>query len=228
MDHELITATEAENISLLTLGEALLIGITGLSVFMGMLAALIFVWTPSFGLPRPEVRAIDISLECLAVGISGYLTILVLSKGRVRGFWSGIQWNASTIPMSAFALLGLLGSLVLRAVRTGEFIPSQMLGLHMSWRMLVVILLSSCLLEPLLEEIYFRGILFVGLTSRLDAAKSIFIVTVIFDVLHAQHAFIVLPFAIAVAIVRVWTRSTANCVALHAAYNLGVILWGVS
>jgi membrane protease YdiL (CAAX protease family) len=129
--------------------------------------------------------------------------------------------------MIVLGVVGLLGSLVLRAVRTRQVVPDSVSGLHSGALLLVLVLLRTFLLQPLLEEVYFRGILFAGIESRFDAAKSIFIVTVIFDLGHAQHQWIVLPFAITVGIVRVPTRSTANCFALHAAYNLGVILWGV-
>jgi membrane protease YdiL (CAAX protease family) len=227
MDEELPPANEAICLEPWTLGDAILLGFIGVFVFIVTLAALNFLWRPTFGLPRLEARMLDVNLECLAVGTAGYLSILMLRKRAIEGFWSSIEWNASPIPIVAFAVVGLLGSLVLRAVRTGQVVPDRMVGLYGSGLLLVLILLSTFLLQPILEEVYFRGILFAGIASKLDIVKSIFIVTVIFDLVHAQHQLIVLPFAIAVGIVRVSTRSTANCFALHAAYNLGVILWGI-
>jgi hypothetical protein len=226
MDEELPQANDAVCFARWTLGEAILLGLIGVFVFVMTLAALSFVWRPTSGLPRSEGRMLDVNLECFAVGVGGYLSILMLRKRRVEGFWSSIEWNASTIPMIAFAVVGLLGSLVLRGVRTSQLVPERIVGLYGSG-LLVLLLLSAFLLQPILEEVYFRGILFAGIASKLDTAKSIFIVTVIFDLVHAQHRLIVLPFAIAVGIVRVSTRSTANCFAMHAAYNLGVILWDV-
>jgi len=226
MDEASPQASGAVSFASWTLSEAILLGFIGVFVFMIVLAALIFVWRPTFGLPRPEARVLDINLECLAVAAGGYLSILFW-KGRVGGFWQSIEWKASTIPMIAFAVAGLLGSLVLRAVSTGQVLPERMVGVYGSGLLLALILLSTFLLQPILEEVYFRGILFEGIASKLNTAKSIFIVTVIFDLVHAQHQLIVLPFAIAVGIVKVSTRSTANCFAMHAAYNLGVILWGV-
>jgi hypothetical protein len=227
MDEELPRANDAACFAPWTLGEAILLGFIGVFLFTMTLAALNFVWRPTFGLPQSEARMLDVNLECFAIGVVGYLSILMLRKGRVEGFWSSIEWNASTIPMIAFAVLGLLGSLVLRAVSTRQLAPERIVGLYGSVLLLILILLSAFLLQPILEEVYFRGILFAGIASKLDSAKSIFIVTVIFDLVHAQHRLMVLPFAIAVGIVRVSTRSTANCFAMHAAYNLGVILWGV-
>jgi membrane protease YdiL (CAAX protease family) len=210
-----------------TLSEAIFLGSIGVLVFTITLAALLFVWRPTYGLARPEARTLDVILECLAVAAAGYVSILAFRKRHVECFWQGIEWNASTIPMIGFCVVGLLGSLVLRALSTRQVLPEHMVGVRGSGLLLVLILLSTFLLQPILEEIYFRGILFAGIASRLDTAKSIFIVTVIFDLVHAQHQLIVLPFAIAVGIVKVSTRSTANCFAMHAAYNLGVIFWGV-
>jgi membrane protease YdiL (CAAX protease family) len=227
MDEASPQANEAVRFAPWTLTEAILVGSIGIFVFMITLTALIFVWRPTFGLPRPEARTLKVIFDCLAMAAAGYLSILAFRKRRVEGFWQSIEWNASTIPMIAFALVGLLGSLVLRAVRTRQVLPDRMVGVYGSVLLLMLILLSTFLLQPILEEIYFRGILFAGIASKLDTAKSIFIVTVIFDLVHMQHALIVLPFAIAVGIVKVSTRSTANCFAMHAAYNLGVILWGV-
>lgn len=227
MDEALPQANEPVCFHPWTLREAILLGFIGLFIFMITLAALTLVWRPTFGLSQPEARILDVNLDCLAMAAGGYLSILALRKRLVEGFWQSIEWNASTIPIITFALTGLLGSLVLRAVSTRHFLPERMVGVYGSGLLLVIILLSTFLLQPILEEVYFRGILFAGIASKLDTAKSIFIVTVIFDLIHAQHHLIVLPFAIAVGIVKASTRSTANCFAMHAAYNSGVILWGV-
>jgi membrane protease YdiL (CAAX protease family) len=226
MDQELPTS-DAACFAPWSLGEALIIGLIGLFVFVGTLAALNFIWRPIFGLSRFETQVLDVNIESLAIGAAGYLSVLIWRKRAVEGFWQSIEWSASPIQMITFAVVGLIASLGLRAAMTRQLIPGRLSGLHSGALLFALILSSAFLMQPILEEVYFRGILFAGIASKLDTAKSIFLVTVIFDLGHPQHRLIVLPIAIALGITRVSTRSTANCFALHAAYNLGVILWGV-
>jgi membrane protease YdiL (CAAX protease family) len=103
------------------------------------------------------------------------------------------------------------------------------LSLHVTVldRPLLLVIIGVVLLEPLTEEIYFRGILFCGLKSKMNAGLSAGIVTAIFAFLHPQHQLIVLPVALTLGAFRVVGRSTCSCFALHLVYNLTVLLWGV-
>lgn len=74
--------------------------------------------------------------------------------------------------MIAFAVVGLLGSLVLRAVSTRQVVPERMVGVYGSGLLLVLILLGTFLLQPILEEVYFRGILFAGSPSKWTLRKA--------------------------------------------------------
>jgi uncharacterized protein len=85
---------------------------------------------------------------------------------------------------------------------------------------------SDVFVQPAVEEIYFRGILFLALAQKFGRLAAIAVVTVIFAVMHpAGYRLNVIPVAIALGIVRLRTRSVASCFALHASYNLFLVLY---
>jgi membrane protease YdiL (CAAX protease family) len=55
--------------------------------------------------------------------------------------------------------------------------------------------LGMVTLQPLIEETYFRGVLFESLSKRIDPLHAITIVTVVFVMLHVQHRLVVVPVA---------------------------------
>jgi len=79
--------------------------------------------------------------------------------------------------------------------------------------------------QPAAEEIYFRGILFAGLARKFGNIPSIAVVTVLFCVAHPQHWFTVLPAAVLLGAMRLYTGSVKACFACHAAYNLSLVLF---
>jgi membrane protease YdiL (CAAX protease family) len=79
--------------------------------------------------------------------------------------------------------------------------------------------------QPAAEEIYFRGILFAGLARKFGNIPSIAVVTVLLCVAHPQHWFTVLPAAVLLGAMRLYTGSVKACFACHAAYNLSLVLF---
>jgi membrane protease YdiL (CAAX protease family) len=74
---------------------------------------------------------------------------------------------------------------------------------------------------------YYRGILFLALSARFGDRAAITVVTVIFALMHALHRIYVLPIAIVLGVARLKTGSVASCFALHASYNLFLVLYQV-
>jgi membrane protease YdiL (CAAX protease family) len=173
-----------------------------------------------------EVNASTIILCDLGAAGVGHLLIRLL-RGRESGdFWRSIGWHYSS-GGAVVALLGGLGAtLLMRYALTGHLT----IGLNPALRinaLFLLVVLGTVVVEPLIEEIYFRGILFTGLATRIGTWVSICIVTLAFILLHVQHRWIVLPISIVLGCVRLYTKSTASCFALHVGYNLGVLLWGI-
>lgn len=86
---------------------------------------------------------------------------------------------------------------------------------------------SAVFLQPVVEEVYFRGILFAALSRRFSAQSSITAVTILFIILHPGHRLDVLPIAIALGIMRLATNSVSSCFVLHASYNFFLALYQI-
>ncbi len=178
------------------------------------------------GFSTSEANASTIVLSYAVAACVGYLLTKLLHADGSRGFWASIEWHYSKRVAGVAVLGGLCAAILMRFAVTGhvtvELIPSSRMSV-----LFALVLLGTVIIEPLVEEVYFRGILFAGLAGRVGSVVSICIVTLAFVLLHVQHRWIVLPIAILLGVLRLYKRSTASCFALHAAYNLGVVLWGI-
>lgn len=90
--------------------------------------------------------------------------------------------------------------------------------------------MAICFAPPI-EEFLFRGVLFQGLASAWGVMASATMVTVLFALFHLPETLSYWPAIIAVTImaviamaVRLKTRSLGPSIALHAAYNAGLVL----
>ena len=166
----------------------------------------------------------------LAIVLSSLVAGAILVRtARLHGFenfWDALEWNpgrsvvGSLIGGAALAILYEVG-LRFATGSTGEF-REYPLFLSVG----VYIVFDVCIL-PAIEEIYFRGILFLALSRRLSELVAISIVTVVFSLLHTGYQLHIIPIAIALAVTRIRTRSVACCFAMHASYNLFLMLYQV-
>jgi membrane protease YdiL (CAAX protease family) len=206
---------------------AVAIGVSGLAGFIVTVIALATVDRTlhlTLHLSTYEAQALDVVIECAATICAGYVATVATGRCSLRGFFSSIQWRARYSAIASFSMLGLCLSLIVRYVITQHFVLRIDGGGDM---LIALIVLGTVILQPFIEELYFRGVLFTSLAERLGPLFGIIVVTVLFVFFHPQHHWIVLPISIVIGIVRICTQSTANCFALHAGYNLGVVLWGI-
>ncbi len=180
---------------------------------------------PRDELSRRDFLALETILYCVTTVSVTCLFLVIAWKLPLRDFWDSIHWRWTSSIILVCSVIGILSSVLMhyalaRNLAVGPV--SSTAGL------IVAIGLGTVVLQPLLEEIYFRGILFESLSFKMGSIWSISIVTALFVLMHAQHQWIVLPIAILLAVTRIATRSTACCFALHAAYNLGMVVWQLS
>jgi len=90
--------------------------------------------------------------------------------------------------------------------------------------------LTALLVAPAVEELVFRGVLLAGFTASLGRLGAATLVTVLFAAAHSMEALAYWPALVMVAVVgaaAVTVRLTANsllpAIALHVAYNLGIV-----
>lgn len=90
--------------------------------------------------------------------------------------------------------------------------------------------LTALLLAPPIEELLFRGVLFEGFANSWGQARAAIAVTAIFTAFHLPEIRAYWPAIVGVAVVatitmvlRLVTRSIGPTIALHAAYNFGLV-----
>ena len=207
-----------------SLSQALIVGAAGAIGFIATLVGLTY-FPPTYSLPRHEYQAMNVIILCVATVIVGYFGVRFLKRRSADSFWETIRWNRSDLQCAAFVGIGLSFSLLFRYAMT-RHLAIKVASLSND-RLFILVFVGAVVLQPIIEEVYFRGILFAALENRFTSLISLIIVTLTFASLHPGHQWIVLPISVLLGITRITTRSTANCFALHAAYNLGVTLWGI-
>jgi membrane protease YdiL (CAAX protease family) len=209
--------------------EAALIGVAGFLVAMTLLflATLeIERYQLNLKFSTYQLSAGSSLISLIGTGlILGPIVLLIVNRRRLGGGWrESIEWNGGKYVLQSIASGGafaILFSLVLTRVygTAGNFHDTP-LALSLS-----LYFLTAVFVEPAMEEIYFRGILFLALARKIGRVNSIIVITVIFTLMHPGHRLNILPIATLLGIVRLKTNSVASCFALHASYNLFLVLY---
>ena len=94
--------------------------------------------------------------------------------------------------------------------------------------LLGTILTNLCVLAPIAEELFFRGWLYTGLRARFSFWPSYLATAALFAAIHwyasVAHMLRVLPLAAVLGLAREWKGSIKPTIALHAVYNLTIVL----
>ncbi len=150
---------------------------------------------------------------------------------------TAIGWTRVSARQAARAALTGLG-LVLAFALAGRVLPTppHELGplgriaaaggwLRVGWAVLAVAI------APPVEELVFRGVLYSGLAARWTSSRAGFVTTMIFVAMHATEIGAYWPAWVAIGVLstlaaraRAATGSLIPAVALHASYNLGLVL----
>ena len=85
--------------------------------------------------------------------------------------------------------------------------------------------LGAVLLQPFVEEAYFRGVLFVALDEKLGSIGAVITTSLLFAAMHPLHRLTTLPMAFILGVAKVKMRSVAACFVLHATYNIGILFF---
>jgi membrane protease YdiL (CAAX protease family) len=93
----------------------------------------------------------------------------------------------------------------------------------------IIAIVRGCLIVPIFEEVFFRGVLLSWLRSRLNVHGAIFVMAALFALMHgslvvAPYVFI---FAVVAGYVRVRTGSTFNTIVMHSLNNLLLLYVGL-
>ncbi len=203
-----------------------------------VVAAVIFVlWQLSAGLfllmpPRLAVfwliAVAALFLWCHALA-EGWSTARGRATERIRAIpraaWRWIAVLAPVMSAGALAMWMVITSLHLARDRP---LPRQLVeyGERPGGTLVLVMVIAG--LAPLLEEFAFRGWMQRPMERRFGAPAAIGVTSVLFALAHLEPGGIAIRVAGGIALgYAVWaTRSIWTGVALHMAWNLGVLAWG--
>jgi membrane protease YdiL (CAAX protease family) len=209
------------------IADAAIVGVVGYaaSVLFLLLSMFVVYSTPS--LHSLRFSQLDTSFYALVGFVGGILFAgpLVMWFVRKRKFSSlaqSIYWECSNRIVGWASLAGFVSGIaysLAKGTLAGRGYQAQPV------EYIAAFVVLGGLAQPAAEEIYFRGVLFAAFARKFGDCPSIVVVTLLFCVSHPQHWFTVLPAAVLLGAVRLYTGSVKACFVCHAAYNLSLVLF---
>ena len=154
------------------------------------------------------------------------LFLLVEGKYHVR-FWSAIRWNW---PRSAWKLLALGGVTLLGLSMVESFLPmpkdTPFEKLFIRPRDAYLLAIIAVTLGPLVEELFFRGLMYPVIARRLGAVWGVLLTALPFGLLHLQQygwslaaGLVIFLVGVVCGLVRAVTKSVGSSFLVHVGYN---------
>jgi len=154
--------------------------------------------------------------------LAGPLVMWFVHRRKFASFADSIYWQCSNRTLVWAFLAGVVSGIaysVARGVLSGRGYEPE------SQAYILTFVVLAGFAQPLVEEIYFRGILFAGLAHKFGDIPSIAVVSILFCIAHPQHRVTLLPAALLLGVMRLYTGSVKACFACHAAYNLSLAIF---
>jgi membrane protease YdiL (CAAX protease family) len=206
---------------------AVLLGISGSLTYL-VLLFLLSQKGRALGIPPwSSYRGLMTSTLLALLGTCVIFAPIMFATARIQGIENlrdSIEWNLNRNAYRWF-FAGAVLAFAYRTVLRLAFGSSGSFSEHPYLLSMGLYVVSVLLLQPFVEEVYFRGILFVALAGKLGANLGIGVVTLLFVLLHPGHRLNVLPVGIALAVARLKTKSVASCFVFHSSYNLFLALY---
>lgn len=203
--------------------EAVFIGVGGSVAFVLLayfFSSLINPYGYAMTFGRFQTREATALVAQVGAGLVFVPVLLWVARRRgSEGFWASIGWNSTRLDITSTIVYAAILATAVSVALTARYGSA---GSLRSPADVVLYVLSEVLVGSLMEETYFRGILFSALDNKLGALASILIVTLISSLVHLGHVFYVLPVMALLGFTRLRTESVASCFVLHASYNLFV------
>ena len=151
------------------------------------------------------------STRWIAVPAGAALVILALAYTQLQAIEIAWRWTAPAVPHPSHVVLDALEA--------------------NSWGTagVVVLLVTALAVAPLVEELFFRGLILQALWRHLGHAwLAILLSGVLFGLIHMQQPQAVVPLAtmgVILAYIRIRYRSLAACVITHSLFNAKTMLF---
>ena len=219
-------------------------------IFVGLSAGILYGALHGFaggGSTKDLQRLVFIPAALLALLGAGFVVQRMarssFSGASGREAFAAIGWRAAgTRQVISAGLTGMLLALVFLTIISRIFPPPDPAKWGPmvraiaggGWR-LYLWALVALVAAPLVEEFVFRGVLFEGFSRAWGAIPAAVVVTGLFALMHFTEAWAYPPALVTIAIlgvlaivVRVRSQSLVPAIALHACYNLGIVLASVA
>jgi len=163
----------------------------------------------------------------LLIYVVVFAFIYYLLLARTGRFWQSLRWNWPTSTWAGFLILGALLYFALMGLSQLLPIPKHLPidRFFQTAREAGMMSLLSMTLAPLMEEIFFRGLLYPVLARRFGIAVSIFLTGAAFGILHGAQlkyswaVLIIFLVGMVLTTVRAFTKSVAASFLVHVGYN---------
>lgn len=163
----------------------------------------------------------------LLIYVVVFAVIYYLLLARTGRFWQSLRWNWPTSTWAGFLILGALLYFALMGLSQLLPIPKHLPidRFFQTAREAGMMSLLSMTLAPLMEEIFFRGLLYPVLARRFGIAVSIFLTGAAFGILHGAQlkyswaVLIIFLVGMVLTTVRAFTKSVAASFLVHVGYN---------
>lgn len=215
-------ATQSVPQSTWTIRDAFVVG----AVLFVVMISVILLQFPLWRFAHPAFMSLELSTQLL-VGI-GYLAQLLIggtvairiARSHQLGFLlSSINWAPWYLTRAA-----LVGFTVGVGLKFLTFYRSGIATTIHAGPVIALSLISGVILAPLVEECYFRGILFTAVGARFGNLASVVVTSILFALMHPTHILMSLVPALLLGLTRYRTRSVAACVFFHGGMNLAILL----
>jgi membrane protease YdiL (CAAX protease family) len=201
---------------------ALIVVLAWLGGLLGGATTILFL-RPALKLSYYEIRTYGITETLVLCGMILLPLPIVFRHVRnkaVAEMLESISWSCSDRVFVISGSVGLGAGFALSVIKrlvTGQKFATE------EW-IYIFTFAVTMLATALIEEIYFRGILYEALRQRISSLGSIGLVTILFCLMHGRSTYRVIPIAVLLGVIRVRTNSTRASFAAHAMYNLSLIL----
>jgi len=166
--------------------------------------------------------------------IAGYLVLVgyiyrLITTHYHMNFAEAIRWNWPEFRWPGYLFGGCALAIAIQGLSRFVPIPKQMPidQMFRSYAAAWVMLFFGVAVAPLVEELFFRGLLFPALTRKLGLVTGILLTSFLFAVLHASQlgkawgpVLILFVVGLTLTIVRAWSKSVAASCVVHVGYNL--------
>lgn len=206
-------------------------------LFCTIAALLIASGLPIFRAATPTAIATD--PRVIVPGqIAGYLIVVgyiyrLITHHYQMNFSEAIRWNWPSFAWPGYLLLGAVLAVAIQGLSHLLPIPKQMPidQMFRSYGGAWVMMVYGVAVAPLIEELFFRGLLFPALAARLGLVSGILGTSFFFALIHASQlgkawgpVLILFIVGLVLTLVRSRAKSVGASFVVHTGYNLTLFL----